>query len=203
MENSDLKSLYLVMTVQPEEKLVSLCNRWRPKSCWCRKMRSDGCNFRVFYGIWNAGLQGSWSILYLLLEQAKWLKHADTQTCSSGTQVSLPGSEEHHNETVKGNSHEKGTPYATRISSTKCFSLFLILLRVWALKKKKSIKQKKTNKETNKKSTKSFLLLIPRENFWWHFYLKNSQDTVSASAFSSWCPMSNNSSPFSGSNITP
>lgn len=143
IENRDLKSLYLVMTVQPEEKLVSLCNRLRPKSCWCWKMRSDGCNFRVFYGIWDSVLQGSWSILYLLLEQAKWLKHADTQMCSSGTQVWLPGSEEHHNETVNRNSHEKGTPYATRISSTKCFSLLLILLRVWALKKNQSNKKTK------------------------------------------------------------
>lgn len=32
MENKELKSLHLVMTVQPEERLVSLCSRMKAKS---------------------------------------------------------------------------------------------------------------------------------------------------------------------------
>lgn len=55
-----------------------------------------------------------------------------------------------HNETVNRNSHEKGAPYATKISSTKCFSFTLILLSVWALEKQ-SVKQKtQTSKHTKK-----------------------------------------------------
>lgn len=129
-------------------------------------MRSDGCNFRAFYGIWDSGLQGSWSILYLLFEYVNCL-NIQAHKCAplalsydskALTQAALSQRSSldwrqiqfSHNETVNRNSHEKGAPYATKISSTKCFSFTLILLSVWALEKQ-SIKQKtQTSKHTKK-----------------------------------------------------
>lgn len=142
-------------------------------------MRSDGCNFRAFYGTWDCALQGSWNILYVLLEYVNCLNiqahkcapvaprcgsQALRDTACTEPEASLDWRQLqlNHNETANRSSHEKGTPYATKISSTKRFSLLLILLRLWALKKTSNQttnpnKQKNKQKKPPKPSSSGFL----------------------------------------------
>lgn len=133
-------------------------------------MRSDECNFRAFYGIRDSGLQGSWSILYFLLEYVNCLNKETTQMCFRDTQLwllmdtgctepkGIPDCRQmqlNRNGTVIRSLHEKGNPYATQISSTKCFLFIVIRLKVWVPKKTTNQKNPKNpNKKTNKKAPK-------------------------------------------------
>lgn len=134
MENRELKSLHLVMTIQPGERLASLCNRKKVKSLvsveiWevmdaiselCMASGIPVCRavevFCICYlNMWIAWTSRHINMLHWCsnMTQRLWLyrTHAVQNKRRS---LDWRQRQFNNNELVNRNLHEKGTPYATK-----------------------------------------------------------------------------------------